>query len=59
MRPNAQALAYPYGREGLMPHWCECCWLQFERDFLRVSGEGRKAKLICDDCVVECEWDLA
>lgn len=42
-----------------MPYKCECCWLQFDRDFLRVSGKGRKAKLICDDCVVECEWDLA
>lgn len=38
-----------------MPHYCECCWLPFERDFLRRVGK----KYVCDDCVVECEWDLA
>jgi hypothetical protein len=38
-----------------MKYKCECCWLSFEYDFLRSVGE----KFVCDDCVVECEWDLA
>jgi len=43
-----------------MPHFCECCWLQFQRDFLRrIRVKNRKVKFVCDDCVVECEWDLA
>lgn len=38
-----------------MKYRCECCMLKMDLGFLRKVGK----RWVCDDCVVECEWDLA